>query len=243
MTIAVIVDRALPELRMVLSVASTVMLAMFSYTSTEVFGWFEYAKGFYVVVYVLLYNFCHVDPSVASNTMKLILSICIMVNVAEVSLYEVLKPQRRRKINGMLLFVLAATTPLQMVFSKQSGSLGFEDNLLWQVNYTLLLTDWSLFSGSLENIRFPNLFSLVVHIIMSIYYGNHTNWMLYRPQTLYMICFVDILFNRFHDNVHIETSEIIKSIGSLELPLLSISAFTTVLMVMNKIVIYRQIGR
>ena len=93
MTIAVMIGGVLPELKMVLSMVSMVMFTMFANTTTEVLSWFEYVKGFYVVVNVLLYNYYHVDPSVASNKIRLILSVCLMVNVSEVSLYQVLKPQ------------------------------------------------------------------------------------------------------------------------------------------------------
>jgi len=189
----------------------------------------------YVVIFPIhQLNYYNAYPETKLLNIKIILNLFLFFNIAMVGVGELLIKRWVRKANGFLLLLTAFCTPFQLVQGTVSKSFGFKNNILWQFNNLFLLTNMYLFSESIGNAIFPLLYSITIPVIMSIVTKDSTFWTLHRVQSIFTLLLIDSVFPRFHDNFHIETSEIKKQIGFLEKPLLLFSLFPTGLMVFNK---------
>lgn len=199
-------------------------------------SWFDYAKRYSVIFPTMYLNFINAYPRSRLIKFKYVLNGILLLNVAEAGLVEFLKKDKRRKINGILLFITAFCTPFVLVKGDVSNSFGFTENTLWQVNNLLTLANCYLFSGSIQNSRFPLLYSIALPVISSVYHRDGTYWTVHRVQSIFTLLLIDSIFPSVYDNFHIDTKKIKNKIGFLEIPLLTISTVTTILLVRNKVV-------
>jgi hypothetical protein len=159
-------------------------------------------KYYLVIIAILLYNYIN-RYNINNNYNKLLYYIIILniifISLSEISIVYLKELSNNKKIKkiitGILLFIVAITTPHYSTYGFYNNIYGFKNNYAWCISYTLInysfIEDYKI-CYKIEWLL-PSLISSIVPVIAHFWSNN--NMMLYRI-TLLAITF---LFN-FYDN-------------------------------------------
>ena len=125
-----------------------------------------------------------------------------MLNVLVVSIILGLKSNNNlSKLNCLYLLFLSLYTPI--LYNVKNNNVVFNNNYLWAIGYTIILSSNNLFNEYYTNNRwkFANTYSSIIPTIHILFSKNTKLWFPLRIYSLVITIFIQLLFPSIHTNV------------------------------------------
>lgn len=183
---------------------------------------FVKVKRYSVYIPAAIYgiNKLYINSSINRFT-KIFFTLILLINILEASIFEENKSNKKiRKLNALNLFVLALLTP------KLNNKLEFNNNKLWEIGYTLLVSGMILFHNDFNNgnVRFSAIYGNIIPTIFS----NKKSWVSYRVYSLTNIFILDdLLHKQTHDKLALINNKFEKYNIQFEIPYTILSSLYT----------------